>query len=47
MQQDKLEHKVKVALPGGELTIRWQAGQSVKMTGLQHLFLMDKWSYER
>ena len=33
MQQDKLERQVKVALPGGELTIRWQAGQSVKMTG--------------
>ncbi|EAQ32674.1 diaminopimelate epimerase [Idiomarina baltica] len=33
MQQDKLERQVKVTLPGGELTIRWQAGQSVKMTG--------------
>ncbi|OIN03256.1 diaminopimelate epimerase [Idiomarina sp. MD25a] len=33
MQQDKLDRQVKVSLPGGDLMIRWQAGQPVKMTG--------------
>ncbi|MAD53167.1 diaminopimelate epimerase [Idiomarina sp. UBA3162] len=33
MQQDKLDRQVKVSLPGGDLMIRWQAGQAVKMTG--------------
>ena len=33
MQQDKLDRQVKVSLPGGDLMIRWQEGQAVKMTG--------------
>ncbi|RUO73550.1 diaminopimelate epimerase [Idiomarina seosinensis] len=33
MQQDKLNGQVTVQLPGGELMIRWQSGQPVKMTG--------------
>ncbi|HAD47823.1 MAG: diaminopimelate epimerase [Idiomarina sp.] len=33
MQQEKLNGQVKVELPGGPLTIRWQQGQPVKMTG--------------
>ncbi|WP_404400756.1 diaminopimelate epimerase [Idiomarina seosinensis] len=33
MQQEKLNGQVTVQLPGGELLIRWQPGQVVKMTG--------------
>ncbi|MGM0481177.1 MAG: diaminopimelate epimerase [Pseudomonadota bacterium] len=33
MQQDKLNGQVTVQLPGGELLVRWQPGQPVKMTG--------------
>ena len=33
IQQGLLNERVKVSLPGGDLLIRWQQGQQVKMTG--------------
>ena len=33
IQQGLLNERVKVSLPGGDLLIRWQQGQPVKMTG--------------
>lgn len=33
MRQGKLDEQVTVELPGGPLTIRWQPGQQVRMTG--------------
>lgn len=33
MRQGKLAEQVQVELPGGNLTIRWQPGQTVRMTG--------------
>ena len=37
--QGKLDSQVKVSLPGGDLTINWQPGQSVMMTGpTEHVF---------
>lgn len=33
MQQEKLNSQVTVELPGGNLLIRWQQGQPVRMTG--------------
>lgn len=33
MRQGKLNDTVNVELPGGNLTIRWQPGQTVRMTG--------------
>ena len=33
MRQGKLDEQVEVELPGGKLTIRWQPGQPVRMTG--------------
>jgi len=33
MRQGKLNDTVNVELPGGNLTIRWQPGQPVRMTG--------------
>ncbi len=39
MRQGKLDDTVRVELPGGSLTIRWQPGQPVRMTGpAEHVF---------
>lgn len=39
MRQDKLNDQVTVELPGGQLNIRWQPGQQVRMTGTaEHVY---------
>ncbi|MDT7525982.1 MULTISPECIES: diaminopimelate epimerase [Pseudidiomarina] len=39
MRQGKLDEQVTVELPGGSLSIRWQSGQTVRMTGpAEHIY---------